>query len=230
MPKHRTFRTCWLTSAQQPLTTAPHPFEHGSSKWVENLLFYSLLSGQTEARKRDGLAKDLEWLGVRTGQGPQIFCLQGLFAVSCQTTAWLVICQEKKEQAPGLEICWRDKCPSLSLAAHTMLHFVLQQKSLVYISVPDQDIWLSKLYGLERCSSCLEGKTITDTSMTLINRERDFPELLQSVSSALLKSHEAEGSTASLSWQTLHGHLQQHTVLSQEIPAGQTPETRPAFI
>lgn len=53
-------------------------------------------------------------------------------------------------------------------------NFVLQQKSLVYISVSDQDIWLLNLYGLERCSSRLEGETITDTSMTLINRGR-FP-------------------------------------------------------
>lgn len=39
-------------------------------------------------------------------------------------------------------------------------NFVLQQKSLVYISVADQDIWLPNLYGLERCSSRLEGETI----------------------------------------------------------------------
>lgn len=73
------------------------------------------------------------------------------------------------------------------------LRFVLQQKSLVYISVSDEDIWLSNLYGPERCFSRLEGEIVTDTRVALVNRGRDFPEdqLLQSVSSAPLEKHGA---------------------------------------
>lgn len=74
----------------------------------------------------------------------------GTFAVSHQITAQLVICQEEKERARGHPICWRDT---------SLLRFVLQQQPLVYTSLSDEDIWLSKLYGLERCSSRLEGET-----------------------------------------------------------------------
>lgn len=57
--------------------------------------------GRLKHRKERWPCKDLQWLGVTAGQGPQFFWLQGLFAVSHQITAQLVICQEK-EQTHGL--------------------------------------------------------------------------------------------------------------------------------
>jgi len=64
--------------------------------WEPGILFYPVWADGSTGKR------DLQWVGDSAGPGPQFFSLQGLFAVSCQLTAQLVICQEKKEQPHGL--------------------------------------------------------------------------------------------------------------------------------